>query len=280
MIGKKQKLVLVFEENRDERMIDSKVVRLYMNRVIIGEDNQNDIIGVREMLDFPNGRWSADGGGRLANDLEYKCRSIHQEIIEDEEYWNPLNDQQSAFHFIVGSHLGVSWGWPAWLENAFERIGTILTQIVRSIEPRSCMAFTLLGGEYIGIRSKDFVRVSYKKSNTSSAGLSENTGQSKTFRGSIGDDLEKLHDDLMSSSYAIKEHPAHVQKCFLFHPLTKSNIRHIGSFVRPRRVFHAGRKARRFVQRKVKSQNEPEDRFIEFQCSRMTFFVQNSDSSE
>ena len=64
MIGKKQKLVLVFEENRDERMIDSKVVRLYMNRVIIGEDNQNDIIGVREILDFPNGRWSdpVDGG--------------------------------------------------------------------------------------------------------------------------------------------------------------------------------------------------------------------------
>ena len=49
MLSKNQNLVLVFEENDDERMIDSNLVRLCMNHFIIGEDNQNDIEAVYQL---------------------------------------------------------------------------------------------------------------------------------------------------------------------------------------------------------------------------------------
>ena len=49
MLSKKQNLVLVFEVNDDERIIDSNLVRICMNRFIIGEDNQNDIHAVYQL---------------------------------------------------------------------------------------------------------------------------------------------------------------------------------------------------------------------------------------
>ena len=46
MSRRKQNLVLVFEENDDERIIDSKLVRLWMNCFIIGEEYQNEVNGI------------------------------------------------------------------------------------------------------------------------------------------------------------------------------------------------------------------------------------------
>lgn len=119
MSGTKQNFVLVFEENDDERFIDSELVRLCMNRFIIGEDNQNDIIGVFEFLKHPV---------NVTKDLEHYCNYI-QEIIAVAKNSNPLNDQQSTLHFIIGSHFGVGWGWQSVTsENTFMKISTILSQ--------------------------------------------------------------------------------------------------------------------------------------------------------
>ena len=46
MEGKRQNLFLFLEENDDEKDISSSLVRLYMNRFVISEEDQNEIIGV------------------------------------------------------------------------------------------------------------------------------------------------------------------------------------------------------------------------------------------
>ena len=46
----KQNIYLFYEQNdEDARKIDSKLVRLYMNRFIIEEDIQNEILGVADL---------------------------------------------------------------------------------------------------------------------------------------------------------------------------------------------------------------------------------------
>ena len=46
-----KKYIYLFYEKNDEdaRKIDSKLVRLYMNRFIIEENNQNEIVGVTHL---------------------------------------------------------------------------------------------------------------------------------------------------------------------------------------------------------------------------------------
>ena len=46
MERKTQNLLIFFEEADDEKDISSKLVRLYMNRFVIDEEDQTEIIGV------------------------------------------------------------------------------------------------------------------------------------------------------------------------------------------------------------------------------------------
>ena len=46
MERKRQNLFLFFEENDDEKDISSSLVHLYMNRFVIAEEDQTEIIGV------------------------------------------------------------------------------------------------------------------------------------------------------------------------------------------------------------------------------------------
>ena len=49
MERKKQNLILFYEENNDEKDISSKLVRLYMNRFLIGEEDQSELSGVYDL---------------------------------------------------------------------------------------------------------------------------------------------------------------------------------------------------------------------------------------
>ena len=49
---KGQNIFLFYEKNDDDLKIDEKLVRLYMNRFIIEEDHQNDIVGVAPLTEI------------------------------------------------------------------------------------------------------------------------------------------------------------------------------------------------------------------------------------
>ena len=123
----KQNIYLFYEQddNDDGRKIDSKLVRLYMNRFIIEEDHQNDIVGVadltkiektsyhREMhpkftsyetmpheliheIDFDIWiRWMKLRKTKLINDIA----TINAALNMLKQFDNPADD----FHLIIGS---------------------------------------------------------------------------------------------------------------------------------------------------------------------------------
>jgi len=55
----KHNLFLFYEESEDDRVISSNIVRLYMNRLTIEEDRQNEVIGVANLTKpiFPENPW-------------------------------------------------------------------------------------------------------------------------------------------------------------------------------------------------------------------------------
>ena len=111
----KHDLFLFYEENEDDRVISSKIVRLYMNRFIIEEDRQNEIVGVKNLTKpvFPEdepwvsvsesekirkidmAKWRSFGVNKLTLDvhvLREAFEKIQNVIVENK-----------AIHFIVGS---------------------------------------------------------------------------------------------------------------------------------------------------------------------------------
>ena len=84
MAGRKQNLILFFEENEDYSVIDSRLVRMYMNRFTIDEDHQPEITAV---YDIRNGTWE-----------EYEeCFLISLTIERENETEN------TDTHWIIGS---------------------------------------------------------------------------------------------------------------------------------------------------------------------------------
>ena len=92
---------------------------------------------------------------------------------------------------------------------------------------------------------------------------------------SVGDDLELFYERMMSSVLLLKDRFDEEQKTFLFQRLTNLNINQIGPFDRSRRHRHGSQKARRkFRPQKIQNKfDDSEDRFIQNDCSRMTFFI-------
>ena len=108
MPRRKQNLVLFFEEKEDARIIDAKLVRLYMNRFIINEDAQNEINGVYHLS---NNRkrfiWSIDNGQMTIGKIKEDMFNIISYAINE----NCFHGQLSNIHLIIGYHFGLNWGW-------------------------------------------------------------------------------------------------------------------------------------------------------------------------
>ena len=92
---------------------------------------------------------------------------------------------------------------------------------------------------------------------------------------SVGDDLESFQERMMTSPLLTKYRPDEIQKTFLFQKLTKTNFDQIGPFVRSNRLLHGSRKTRRKLRYPKTESNfdHSEDRFIQNDCSRRTFFI-------
>ena len=86
-----QNLFLFFEENDDEKDISSSLVHLYMNRFVIAEEDQTEIIGVYNLSK------SDDYNAKLEHD-----ESLFEKLGSEIESFG-LNSQTSVNHFLIGS---------------------------------------------------------------------------------------------------------------------------------------------------------------------------------
>ena len=111
----KHELFLFFEDNEDDRVISSNIVRLYMNRFIIEEDRQNEIVGVENLVKpiFPEDEpWVSDGESRKSQKIDMdKWRSfgvnkLTQDVYVLRKAFEKIRNvivEHKAVHFIIGS---------------------------------------------------------------------------------------------------------------------------------------------------------------------------------
>ena len=179
---RKQDLYLFFEENKSHwEVINARLVSLYMNRFVIEEENQNEIIGVYNLKKVPH---------RKPLDFDAEKKSYDDQLIENA--YNDANSpkqQENMAHFIIGTKfLYKFWREPnewieEWLHSTFKEHFTQSNST--SHWP---MVVTLLQGRKQVITSVDLVEDSYfprkKRRRT----------ESWTYPTSVNDDLEtKTH---------------------------------------------------------------------------------------
>ena len=135
---KKQNLILVYEENNDEKDISSRLVRWYMNRFLIGEEDQSEVTGVYALVQ-PNTQsdentpliefssiWKQKET-KLKNDKTIFLKSVSN-IFESEKIVNRSRGPQFVnsykLHFIFGT---------TWNINASKLKRILLQNIVKNL---------------------------------------------------------------------------------------------------------------------------------------------------
>ena len=127
MAVKKQNLFLFFEESEFEFDISSNFVRLSMNRLIVDEEAQFEIIGIynlkksrREMIDFEHPDYKKFAKERT--EKEAFDKDLVFEVMEKAF----LHHTTSAdAHFIIGSafHVGIRASLFGWISSEIKDIG-------------------------------------------------------------------------------------------------------------------------------------------------------------
>ena len=121
MERKKQNLILFYEENNDEKDISSKLVRLYMNRFLVGEEDQSELSGVYYLAqntqpneDTPLVEFSSiwnQKESKLKNGKTVFLKSVSK-IFESEKIANRLRGPEFVnsykIHFIVGTSWNIN----------------------------------------------------------------------------------------------------------------------------------------------------------------------------
>ena len=126
---KRQNIFLFYEKNDDDFKIDEKLVRLYMNRFIIEEDHQNEIVGVTDLTKiekmnyqieprFKNlpdfiqenlfvdiyTRWKTSREIKLIQDISIiNTAMIYSRVFTAQKNPKPFDRPVDDIHFIIGS---------------------------------------------------------------------------------------------------------------------------------------------------------------------------------
>ena len=137
MERKKQNIIIFYEENNDEKDISSKLVRLYMNRFLIGEDDQSEVSGVYDLAQNtqPNENtplvefssiWKQKDS-KLKNGKTVFLKSVSK-IFESEKLANRSRGPQFVNSYKIHFIVGTSWNINA---SGLKRI--LLQNIVKSM---------------------------------------------------------------------------------------------------------------------------------------------------
>ena len=138
MERKKQNLILFYEENNDEKDISSKLVRLYMNRFLIGEEDQSELSGVYDLAqntqpneDTPlvefSSIWNQKESKRNGFGKTVFLKSVSK-IFESEKMANRSRGPQFVNSYKIHFIVGTSWNINA---SALKRI--LLQNIIKSM---------------------------------------------------------------------------------------------------------------------------------------------------
>ena len=165
MERRNRNIILFFEENEDDKVINSRLVRLYMNRFTIEEEQRYDIAGVYNLTPVPlitrihhgeSGKNKKQKKLCIAKANWNKDRSIIKDAIEKIQLYAQFNID---FHIFMGTSLYVEGNIS---------ISTLKVLIQKTISTQSCtktstrFSLTLLNGRNDSFVTTDQVKETYR----------------------------------------------------------------------------------------------------------------------
>lgn len=225
----KQNIFLFYEENdEDARKIDSKLVKLYMNRFIIEEDTQNEILGVENLTKVEKINFHRDV------QFTREFQSLHPQVRDEFAFdiyirwkkWRELKIKQDIkiinsslrsskqieipgadLHFIIGSSYYMRFYTKYWFpdalplhhfgdfpESKYHLMETLIANIIdqfQELNLRSSFACTFICGHNFSLCKKSEVRQAYQ--------LVAETPEALASISSVNNDLDEFHERMMIS---------------------------------------------------------------------------------
>ena len=198
-------IILFFEENENVKSISSKMVRLYMNRFIIDEEERFEITGVFNLAkvpkipDFDKRRklWNISTRNWIEDQYLIKTAFAQLEIST----WF-----QTDIHMFMGTSLYLE---DSKFNNSLNRL---LQNLADKCDSSTSISLTLLNGNNQGLRTKKEVKEAYRIASKGPR-IGPHIGRQVFELGwfqndslksqSLNHDLENLFEDMISASAPI-----------------------------------------------------------------------------
>ena len=225
----KQNIYLFYEENdEDARKIDSKLVTLYMNRFIIEEDNQNEIVGVTHLTKIERINFHRDL--QFTRDFQSLHPQVRDEfafdIFERWKKWREMKIEQDMkivnfalrksksfeipggdLHFIIGSSYYMRFYTSDWFpdltplihfgdfpDSKYHLMETFVANIIYQFQKLnfwSSFSCSFICGHNFTLCKKSEFQQAYNK-------VAE-TSQALTSISSVNNDLDEFYKRMMIS---------------------------------------------------------------------------------
>ena len=155
MHRRNRNIILFFEENENARSISSKMVRLYMNRFIIEEEQRFEITGVFNLAKVPKITIER-GDRRLWNASRrnwIQDRQLIKDAFEKLEIFTLLS---TDIHIFMGTSLYLD------IMNNNDLLKELLRNMVDKCSSTTSISVTLLSGQNHDLHTKNDVQKLYK----------------------------------------------------------------------------------------------------------------------
>ena len=240
-------ILLFFEENEYTDNISSNLVRLFMNRLAIGEEQQNEIIGTfnlskvfkfsspdRQRNNFHNKVYSVDPVWRKHSDEMFKLnwdrdKQIIETALKETKVFTKLHVET---HIIIGTSLYTDHfresleklipRWNSRIQNMYRGLRNTEPTYEKMTKSVSLNQLTLLNGWKTTFATKDEVRQAYVESK-----WNEEDKTLKVRGTSVNDDLEKMTSQFFKPQKNLNLKDFHrncMHETFLFEMLSDDEI--------------------------------------------------------
>ena len=212
MHRRNRNIILFFEENENVRSITSKMVRLYMNRFIIDEEQRFEITGVFNLAKVP--KLTVERGDTYHDRRRRLLNLARRNWIDDREL---IKDAFKTLEFLtlfktdvfifMGTtlYLDTYYIWTTYNNNV-TTLNELMQNLVHKCSSTTSISMTLLSGENHELHTKNDVQELYLERTIIYPREFFNLfGQSFLYdfyrSQSLNDDLENLFSHMISTNY-------------------------------------------------------------------------------
>ena len=149
-IMKRKQNILLFFDDRDSQDMDLKLVRLYVNKFIIDEDEQSEIQAVVPLVKH------------LPSNFEEKEESDQDAVYEQLEKlgYKYFIEESSVTHFIILPACSISWSISLWIDYWFNEL--VVEHQDATVDYNYRFVCTSLQGSKGEICTKEEAKVAYQ----------------------------------------------------------------------------------------------------------------------